>query len=199
MEDQIELMVTYLVHLQFYSDATGELLSRDKKSRLFISGIDSIIDAFRCDLLAPIDLIKTEEYREYLIEISKKLPIEIDIIENDFNNNISQLTTQELSPELLVNFLVGPIRSFLQNREFEKTIEDILFLAFMREKTLIPQEELRLKLKEMYEKNDSCIAMLYNLVFLRLLVSLYGGPEVQYRVNGLVTKYSNDLVSRILS
>ncbi|MDF1538456.1 MAG: hypothetical protein P1Q69_06100 [Candidatus Thorarchaeota archaeon] len=199
MEDQIELMVTYLVHLQFYSEDTGELFSRDKQSKLFIHGIAPIVDAFRCELLGPIDLIKTGNYRQYLDEIAKVLPIDIDIVEDDFNRNVSQLTTQELGPELIVNFLVGPIRSNLQNTEFEKAIEDILFLAFMRYKTLRPREELQTKLKDMYSQNDSCVAMLYNLVLLRLLVSKYGGDELQYRVNGWVTKYSNDLVSRIVS
>ncbi|MHA2424551.1 MAG: hypothetical protein ACXAEF_07170, partial [Candidatus Thorarchaeota archaeon] len=128
MEDQVELMVTYLVHLQFYSKDTDELVSRDKKSKLHIHGIGPIVEAFKCDLLGPIDLIKAGEYREYLYAVEKVLPIDLDAIEAEFNSNVSQLSNQELSPELVVNFLVGPIRSNLQNREFEKTIEDILSL-----------------------------------------------------------------------
>ena len=128
--------------------------------------------------------------------IVKTLPIDIEVIENDFNANTSQLTKEELSPELIVNFLVGPIRSNLQNKSFEKAIDDIMFLAFMREKTLKPREALKRNLREMYEMNDPCIAMLYNLVFLRFLASIYGKEEVKYRVNGWVTKYSNELVTR---
>ncbi|MHA1908903.1 MAG: hypothetical protein ACW98Y_16495 [Candidatus Thorarchaeota archaeon] len=199
MENQVELMVTYLIHLQFYSEETGELLSRDKRTRLHIHGIGPIVDAFKCDLLGPINLIESGEYREYLYEIAKALPIEVDKVEEEFNTNITQLSVQELSPELVVNFLVGPIRSNLQNREFEKVIEEILSLAFWKLKTLKPKEELKSNLNELFSTNDSSVAMLYNLVLLRLLVSLYGGEELQYRVTGLVTKYSNDLVSKITS
>lgn len=199
MEDQVELMVTYLVHLQFYSEESGELLSRDKKSRMFILGIGPIVDAFKCELLGPINLVIDGEYREYLYEIAKALPIDIDKIEDEFNSNISQLSDQELSPELVVNFLIGPIRSNLQNKEFENAIEEILSLAFWKLKTLKPRDELKSKLNELFSTNDSCVAMLYNLVLLRLLVTIYGDKELRYRVNGLVTKYSNDLVEKIVS
>ncbi len=58
MSDQLELMVKYLVHLQFYSEEEDVLFSRDKKHRLSIKGIGPVVIAFEEEFKRHIPLIR---------------------------------------------------------------------------------------------------------------------------------------------
>ncbi|MGY5852092.1 MAG: hypothetical protein RTU92_00835, partial [Candidatus Thorarchaeota archaeon] len=111
MENQLELMVKYLVYLQFYSDEEDILFSRDKKVQVSIPGIGPVIDAFVTEFMRPIHLISSGEYRLYLVELAKTLPFDIDEIEQEFNRSMGELPPAEHRIELIANFLIGPIRS----------------------------------------------------------------------------------------
>ena len=199
MEDKIELMVTYLVHLQFYSEEREVLFSRDKKSNLHIPGIGPVISAFVSELLRPIEHIRAGEYRLYLTELSRVLPFDIDTIETDFNKSISQLPENQRSPELIVNFLVGPIRSTIQNHEFEKVMGQILETSIGKLGVKDAKEVIGTRIEELYSRNEENVAILYSLVFLRFIVSIYGSDDLFHTVNVIVNKYSENLVSLLLT
>ncbi len=199
MEEQIELMVKYLVHLQFYSEESDVLFSRDKKSSLHITDIGPVISAFVAELLRPIEHIRAGEYRSYLVELAKDLPFDIDVVESDFNYSLSQIPEQDLSPELIVNFLVGPIRSTLQNQEFENVMKHVLNSASSSLGAKDSEEVLEARVKELYSRNEESVALLYSLTFLRLLVSIYGSNELYHSVDGIVHKYIEKLISLLLT
>jgi hypothetical protein len=198
MEGQIELMVTYLVHLQFYSEEGELLYSRDKKSSIHIPGIGAVISAFVKELLKPIENIINGEYRTYLTRISEVLPVDIDAIEEEFNNQIMQLPEEQRTPELIVNFLVGPIRSELQNHVFEVLMSQIQRLAATKISGEKKEDAIEQRLKEVYSRNDKTVALLYNLVFLRLLIKIYGSEDLYQRVNDIVYYYQNALVNLLV-
>lgn len=199
MDEQVELMVKYLVHLQFYSEEGELLFSRDKKSSIHIPGISSIVSAFVSELLRPINHVRAGEYRMYLNEVSKVIPLNIDAIETEFNGNISQLPENQLTPELIVNFLVGPIRSSLQNHEFGILMTRILETAANKLRTGGSEEVIENRIKELYSRNEESVALLYNLVFLRFLIKIYGDDDLYDRVNDLVNNYQEQLVSLLLT
>jgi isoprenylcysteine carboxyl methyltransferase (ICMT) family protein YpbQ len=61
------------------------------------------------------------------------------------------------------------------------------------------EEIIEEKLKEVYSRNDKTVALLYNLVFLRLLIKIYGAEDLYQRVNDIVYYYQNMLVSLLVT
>ncbi len=51
MSDQLELMVKYLINLQFYSEEEDVLYSRDKRNKITIPGIGEVIAAFENEFI----------------------------------------------------------------------------------------------------------------------------------------------------
>lgn len=198
MEDQLELMVTYLVHLQFYDETEDIIYSRDKKVKISIPGSKLVIQAFVDELLSHLHLLKTKQYRLYLVEISKKLPIDIDKILNDFQSSIEILPENELTVEMIANFLIGPIRSALHAKEFDTLMaracndaEDKLIEEDAKE--IVEKRKL-----ELFSINDETVALLYNLVVLRLLANVFGTQEVFDRIDSIVQEYYSKLVTKLV-
>ena len=55
MSDQLELMVKYLIHLQFYSEEEDVIFSRDKKQKLSIPGVREVVLTFENEFQQHID------------------------------------------------------------------------------------------------------------------------------------------------
>jgi len=180
LDDAIELMVEYLVCLQFYDDEDESLYSRDKKIKIKIPGIRPIIKSFIDDFLSCIDLVSHKAYRDYLERLVPKLGFDITNVWTEFNNNINELPQNELTPELVVNFLIGPIRSNLQNSAFSQSAS------------------IDSKIGDAFSRNDDSVSILYNLGFLRFLVIKYGDDILLDSVNELVSNYSMKLVTRLI-
>jgi hypothetical protein len=196
LEDQLELMVEYLVHLQFYSEEQDILYSRDKKTTLSIPGIGPVISAFVKDLKKPLEHIRAGEYDKYLVAIAERLPIEIEQVKQEFNVNTSEFPEGQLTSELAANFLIGPIRSGFQTKHFEETIRGIKVKALRMTKD--PVQLVEGRLSDLYCTNDQTVSLLYNLTFLQFLTSIYGTDEVRNRVDLLVQEHCQNLVRKIM-
>ncbi|UCE09244.1 MAG: hypothetical protein JSW61_09715 [Candidatus Thorarchaeota archaeon] len=199
MADNLELMVKYLVHLQFYSEEEGALYSRDKKHKLTVPGIAQVIDGFVRDLTKPILLVQSKEYRSYLEAIALKLPIDVDDIEREFQDSLSELPADQLTDELAANFLIGPIRSSLQSREFESCIEQVRSDAEERLQGVDAATTIKARLYDLYSKNDGTVSLLYNLSLLRLLASIYGNRSIFTEIDLLVKSHCDELVDKLSS
>ncbi|NHJ13442.1 MAG: hypothetical protein EAX95_07180 [Candidatus Thorarchaeota archaeon] len=199
MTGQMELMVKYLVHLQFYSEEEGILFSRDKKVRIPLPEARSVILAFEDDLKRHLHLIETGAYSQYLEKVAEVLPIRSTEVEWEFQKNIRELGESGLSAELATNFLVGPIRSTLQSREFEVFIDRLK--REVRRRLTGPLQETTLDglLAELYSTNDESISILYNLVFLRLLITIYGDSAILETVESLISRYSEEVATKLTS
>ncbi|MBE0526178.1 MAG: hypothetical protein IH631_04500, partial [Candidatus Thorarchaeota archaeon] len=125
MSDQLELMVKYLIHLQFYSEEEDVIFSRDQKQKLSIPGIGEVVAAFENEFQQHVHLIRKKEYRTFLNAINKKIPFDVESVLVDFNKSVSELGGHNLTDELSANFLIGPIRSFLHSREFDACIYEV--------------------------------------------------------------------------
>jgi hypothetical protein len=198
MEDQLELMVTYLIHLQFYDEAEDIIYSRDKKVKVSIPGSKSVIQAFVNELLKHLHLLKASQYRSYLEEISKKLAIDIDKILQEFQASIEILPEHELTIEMIANFLIGPIRSELHAKEFDELMRKASTDA---ENKLVGdnvKERVESRKLELFSINDENVSLLYNLVVLRLLASIFGTQEVFDRIDTSVQEYYKKLVAKLV-
>ncbi len=125
MEDQLELMVKYLVHLQFYSEEEDVIFSRDKKTRIHVPGAKQVVTAFEEFLKQHIDLIREGKYLKYLERVAETIPIRTTEVEWEFQSNVREIGEEGLSDELAANFLIGPIRSTIQAKEFEVLMEPV--------------------------------------------------------------------------
>ena len=197
MSDQLELMVKYLVHLQFYSEEEDVLFSRDKKHRLSIKGIGPVVIAFEEEFKRHIPLIRRKEFRAFLVEVAKTIPFDIEPVLIQFNDNVREIGSHNLTDELSANFLIGPIRSALQTREFELCMYDIRRDAIRRQGTEDAKKIVDERISAFYSTNEFSVSMLHNLALLNLLTSLYGSDEVQDRVELILEQFSEELIVKL--
>ena len=197
MSDQLELMVKYLVHLQFYSEEEDVLFSRDKKHRLSIKGIGPVVIAFEEEFKRHIPLIRRKEFRAFLVEVAKTIPFDIEPVLIQFNENVREIGSHNLTDELSANFLIGPIRSALQTREFELCMYDIRRDAIKRQGTENAKKIVDDRISAFYSTNEFSVSMLHNLALLNLLTSLYGSVEVQDRVGLILEQFSEELIVKL--
>jgi len=198
MEDQLELMVKYLVHLQFYSEEEDVIFSRDKKTRIHVPEARGVVKAFEEYLKKDLHLIREGRYSEYLEEVAKSLPIRTTEVEWEFQKNYREVTEDGLTDELAANFLIGPIRSTIQTREFEVSMERVKREARRRLPGPLEDTTVDTRLAHLYSSNDRTVALLHNLTFLRLLASLFGEPESYQSIDSLVREHSEELISKLV-
>jgi uncharacterized protein YbgA (DUF1722 family) len=197
MTDQLELMVKYLVHLQFYSEEEDVLFSRDKKDHLSIEGIGPVIAAFEEEFKRHLHFIRKKEYRAFLEAVAEELPYDTESIILAFNESVRELGSHNLTDELAANFLIGPIRTALQTQEFETCMAEIRREANLRLETDDAEQIVEERITDFYSRNDSTVSMLHNLTLLRLLASLYAPKETQDRVNQMVDLYCDQLLTKL--
>ncbi len=197
MTDQLELMVKYLVHLQFYSEEENVLFSRDKKHRLSIKGIGPIVLAFEEEFKSHLHLIRKKEFRAFLDAIAKKVPFDVESVLLQFNDSVRELGSHNLTDELSANFLIGPIRQSLQVREFEACMYEVRKEAIERLGTNDAKMLVDNRISEFYSTNEFSVAMLHNLALLNLLTSLYGTEETQDRVNLILEQFCEELITKL--
>ncbi|MGD9382251.1 MAG: hypothetical protein PVI03_07390 [Candidatus Thorarchaeota archaeon] len=197
MTDQLELMVKYLVHLQFYSEEEDILFSRDKKEHLSIEGIGPVVIAFEEEFKRHLHFIRKKEYRAFLEAAAEALPYDTESIILEFNDSVRDLGRHNLTDELAANFLIGPIRTALQTREFETCMDEIRRKAILRLGTDDAKQVVKERISDFYSRNDSTVSMLHNLTLLRLLASLYGSKATQDLVNQRVDLYYEELLAKL--
>ena len=189
MNDDAELMVEYLVSLQFYSDDDEFIYSRDKKYRIHILGIRPSVQSFISQLVSPINLIRQSRYREYLEQIRETLEFDIDEVWGEFKDNISDLSDHDLSMELVVNFLVGPIRSNIQQREFNRLIENLKSSLLLDLDDSASKSKIQSALEDAFARNDESVSMLYSLSFLRYIVTEFGNDDILEDTERRISSY----------
>jgi len=197
LSDQLELMVKYLIHLQFYSEEEDVLFSRDKKQKIKIPGIGEVVAAFENEFQQHIDLIRKKQFRAFLEAVARKINFDVEPILVEFNHNVEELGSHNLTDELSANFLVGPIRSYLQSREFESCIYEIKREAIIRlgnddAKALVSE-----KISDLFSHNDSSVSMLHSLALLKFITFLYGPKDTQLRVVKVFDQYCEELAAKL--
>ncbi|TFH01477.1 MAG: hypothetical protein E4H14_18540 [Candidatus Thorarchaeota archaeon] len=197
MSDQLELMVKYLIHLQFYSEEEDVLFSRDIRQKLSIPGIGEVIADFENEFQQHIDFIRKKQFRAFLEALARKIDFEVEPILVDFNRNVCELGSQNLTDELSANFLIGPIRSYLQSREFETCIYEIKREAIIRIGNDEAKAFVNERISDFFSRNDSTVSMLHNLALLKFITFLYGPKETQLRVVRVFDQYCEELASKL--
>jgi len=197
LSDQLELMVKYLIHLQFYSEEEDVLFSRDNKHKLSIPGIGLAIAAFEDEFQQQIHLIRKKQYRAFLDAIAKRIHFDLEPVLLNYNRSVSELGSHNLTDELSANFLIGPIRSALQSREFEACMYEIRKEAIIRLGTDDAKAIVDDRISDFYSRNDSTVSMLHNLTLLKFITSLFGTKETQTRVIRIFDQYCEELASKL--
>jgi hypothetical protein len=198
MENSLHLMVTYLVHLQFYDEEEDILYSRDKKVKVSIPGIKPVIQEFVNELLKHLDYLKSRDYRGYIDEIAKVLPINADVIEREVQSSIEILPENELTAEMMANFTIGPIRSALHKTEFENFMSQVVQETENKIAPTDSRESVQKRLEELYSINDESVSLLYNLVVVRLLASIFSTKDLVDRIESLIEKHRTQLIEKII-
>lgn len=197
MTDQLELMVKYLIHLQFYSEEENVLFSRDKKHRISIEGIGPVITAFEEEFRSRVHLIRRKEFRRFLDDVARVIPFDVEAVLLEFNKSVHEIGSHNLSDELSANFLIGPIRSALQTREFELCMYDIRRDAIRRLGTDDARRIVDERISDFFSRNEFSVSMLHNLALLNYLTSLYGNEETQDRVGLILEQFSEELITKL--
>ncbi|MFW9845480.1 MAG: hypothetical protein ACFFD6_01930, partial [Candidatus Thorarchaeota archaeon] len=186
-----------LVHLQFYSEEEDVLYSRDKKECLSIQGIGPVIAAFEEEFRSRLHLIRSKEYRAFLEAIADTLPFDVEAVMMEFNESVREIGSHNLTDELAANFLIGPIRTALQTREFQSCMDEMKRKATK----LIGSDDAKQivveRISDFYSRNDPTVSMLHNLTLLSLLAKLYGPEDIQRRVRQMVDLYCDELVAKL--
>ncbi|MGY5881207.1 MAG: hypothetical protein RTV31_13205 [Candidatus Thorarchaeota archaeon] len=199
MPDQLELMVKYLIHLQFYSEEEDVLFSRDKKHKLSIPGVREVVLAFENEFQQHIDLIRKKQYRAFLDAINRKIQFDVEAVLVEFNRSVSELGGHNLTDELSANFLIGPIRSYLQTREFDACIYEIKHEAVIRLDSENAKAHMSARISDFFSRNDSSVSILHTLALLKYITFIYGPKETQLRVVRVFDQYCEELASKLSS
>ena len=199
LSDQLELMVKYLIHLQFYSEEEDVIFSRDKKQKLSIPGVREVVLAFENEFQQHIDLIRKKQYRAFLDAINKKIPFDVEAVLVEFNRSVSELGGHNLTDELSANFLIGPIRSYLQTREFDACIYEIKHEAVIRLDSEDAKALMSARISDFFSRNDSSVSILHTLALLKFITFIYGPKETQLRVVRIFDQYCEELASKLSS
>jgi hypothetical protein len=197
MTDQLELMVKYLVHLQFYSEEEDVLFSRDKKDRLSIEGIGPVVAAFEDEFTQYLNFIRKKEYRAFLEAVAEDIPFDVESVMLEFNNSVRELGSHNLTDELAANFLIGPIRTALQTSEFEACVGEAKRAAVKQLDRNDAEDIVDERISDLYSRNDSTVSMLHNLALLRFLATLYASEMTRQRIRQTLELYSNELVTKL--
>jgi hypothetical protein len=190
-------MVKYLIHLQFYSEEEDVIFSRDKKQKLSIPGVGEVVLAFENEFQQHIDLIRKKQYRAFLEAVNRKIPFDVESVLIEFNRSVGELGSYNLTDELSANFLIGPIRTYLQTREFDACIYEIKHEAVIRldydnAKTLMSD-----RISDFFSRNDSSVSILHTLALLKYITFLYGPKETQLRVVRIFDQYCEELAGKL--
>ena len=183
--------------LQFYSEEDESIFSRDKKYKIHVPGIRVPIQSFIRYLVAPIDLVRKDHYREYLERVCEKVDFDITQVWDNFMGNISDLSDEDLSVELVVNFLVGPIRSTIQQREFNRLVEQLKTSIDRDLSDSVDKSKIQLALEDAFARNDESVSMLYNLSFLRYIITEFGNGLVLTEVDKCISHYTMQLKQKL--
>lgn len=197
MMDQLELMVKYLVHLQFYSEEEGVLFSRDKKHKLTIKGVGPIVTAFEEEFKRNLHLIRRKEFHAFLKAVAKTIPFDVEPVLIEFNDSVREIGSHNLTDELSANFLIGPIRSALQTREFEACMYEVRRDAIKRLGTEDAKSVVDKRIADFYSMNEFSVSMLHNLALLKFLTTLYGTDEIQDRIGLIYEQFCDELVTKL--
>ncbi|MGY5872273.1 MAG: hypothetical protein RTV72_08520 [Candidatus Thorarchaeota archaeon] len=199
MSDQLELMVKYLIHLQFYSEEEDVIFSRDQKQKLSILGVREVVLAFENEFQQYIDLIRKKQYRSFLEAINRKIPFDMESVLIEFNRSVSELGSHNLTDELSANFLIGPIRTFLQSREFDACIYEIKHEANIRLDSDDAKALMSSRISDFFSRNDSSVSILHTLALLKYITFLYGSKDTQLRVVRVFDQYCEELAAKLSS
>jgi len=197
MSDDLELMVKYLIHLQFYSEEEDVLFSRDKKHRISIEGIGPVVTAFEEEFRSRVHLIRRKEFRKFLEEVARVIPYDVEFVLLTFNKSVREIGSHNLTDELSANFLIGPIRSALQTREFDLCMYDIRRDAIQRLGNEDAMKIVDERISDFFSRNEFSVSMLHNLALLNFLTSLYGPVETQDRVGLILEQFSEELITKL--
>ncbi len=115
----------------------------------------------------------------------------------DFNSQVEELGSHNLTDELSANFLIGPIRTYLQSREFEACIYEIKREAVIRMDCDNAKKIVQEKISDFFSRNDSTVSMLHNLALLKYLSFLFGPKETQLRVVKIFDQYCEELAAKL--
>ena len=187
----------YLVHLQFYSEEDDVLYSRDQRHRISIKGIGPVVKSFEGEFKQHIGLIRRKEYRAFLDAVSKNVPFDVEGVLVEFNEKVCEIGSHNLTDELSANFLIGPIRSALQTREFEECMYNIRRDAIDRLGTDDAKTIIDERISNFFSRNDFSVSMLHNLALLNLLTSLYGTEDTIERVGLILEQFCEELVRKL--
>lgn len=197
MSDQLELMVKFLINLQFYSEEEDVIFSRDKRLKIKIPGVGEIIAAFENEFLQHIDLIRKKQYRKFLEEVNRKIDFDVEAVLVEFNKSVEELGSENLTDELSANFLIGPIRTYLHIREFDECIYEIKHEATIRLGTENAKNIINERIADFFSRNEPSVSMLHNLALLKYITFLYGPKETQFKVVRVFDQYCEELASKL--
>ncbi|TXT54203.1 MAG: hypothetical protein BAJATHORv1_80010 [Candidatus Thorarchaeota archaeon] len=198
MDESLIGMIRYLVYQQFCSDSEDILYSRDKRIKIKIPGIREVAETLVRTFSGNLTLLETNQYYEYLVEIDKILPLDIEKEWKEFKRVTDDLG-DELNGPLAVNFLVAPIRSRMQQHEFEAYMSEAVIKASEQISTPHPQLTARDRLSQLYQLNDSTVSILYNLAFARLLASIFDYHEIYELIDDILSAKMDILVEKIVN
>ena len=197
--DNLHLLVEFLAHQQFYSRDDDVILSRDTNTRIRIPGARIAVDIFIDALITPISHIHNGEYDTYLTKIAEKLPIESKEILENLDRTKEVLETNRISDEIATNVLVGGIRHSLHKTELQKFFNEVLEKAEKLNGFSTHRSQLIAKLDALCERSDPDVALLHNLVLLKLLASTYSLRNLENSVDDLIAKKKESLVNKLFS
>ena len=197
MADDLELMGKYLIHLQFYSEEEDVLFSRDKKHRISIKGVGPVVAAFEDVFKRQLDLIRKKQFRRFLEEVARLLPFDVEPVLLDFLRSVREIGSHNLSDELAANFLIGPVRSALQTKEFDECMYSVRRDAIRRLGTSDAETVVDQRISDFFSRNEFSVSMLHNLALLKLLSSLFGTHEIQDSVAMIYDQFCNELICKL--
>ncbi len=200
MSSDLSDVAKYLVYQQFYDEEDKVIFDRTKKIRLLIPGVDHVVPVFLQEFTRALPLLQEKKYREYMAQITQKVPFNIDTVEEKFNVLKGQLGEEELSETMVATFLIGEILNYLRDVAFKATMTSIKNQLMAKSTSPAAAGFIDTKISKFSAINDLNISLIYNLSFLRYLVAQFEPPdypELKSKVEQMIQKYAKTLMEQI--
>jgi len=202
MELQLNEVITFLVRQQFARE--GDVITDSTKSQeVHIKGSSRVINRFIKILTENLPDFIAGNYEQYLKKICNYSQLnEADEIFQAFSAKIGILEPEDMIPPLILTSLMGEFLGKIREKAFKQTLAEIkrrtkVQLKITDENDFEIERTIDEKIRDLFQRNESNISLLYNLCFLEYLAILANSPKVQRTARILLGKYMNQVVEKL--
>lgn len=184
-----EDIVRYLIYQQFYY-GDDIIYGRTKDRSEHIEGAGKAIDDFYELITDNIDLIDSNNHRQYLESYNKNIhAIDINLIMEKYLN-YKETLGEDMERKMTLSVIFGECLEQTQSMSFETSILALIdFILEKRDLSFENEKDIKKSIKALYGKNNPNIGMIYSLSFMKFIAKTIKNKVIEKKSEELLQKH----------